>query len=174
MHQMFSAGERSGLQAVNLTTKTCLLQTQAVIIAAECGLILSCWNIQGLLWKKMLSGWNVCCFKICTYVSTLIDPVYMCKLPVPLALIHFLTNRDAGFKHWVQPASWMVPPLCSPASIFFQIFEVILPRFLPLSKRKRLFCNDPDEGHKLKRFGQLIKFFHSASSVAGVFMPPVI
>lgn len=42
MHQMFSAGERSGLQAVNLTTKTCLLQTQAVIIAAEYGLILSC------------------------------------------------------------------------------------------------------------------------------------
>lgn len=129
MHQMFSAGERSGLQAVNLTTKTCLLQTQAVIIAAECSLILSCWNIQGLLWKKMLSGWNVCCFKICTYLSTLIDPFYLCKLPVLSALIHFLNNRDAGFKHWVQPASWMFPPLCSAASIFFQIFEVILRDF---------------------------------------------
>ncbi len=38
MHQMFSIGERSGLQAGQFSTQTLLLQSHAVVIAAVCGL----------------------------------------------------------------------------------------------------------------------------------------
>ncbi len=38
MRQMFSIGERSGLQAGQFSTRTHLLQRHAVVIAAVCGL----------------------------------------------------------------------------------------------------------------------------------------
>ncbi len=42
MCQMFSIGERSGLQAGQFSTQTLLLGSHAVVIAAVCGLALSC------------------------------------------------------------------------------------------------------------------------------------
>ncbi len=44
MPQMFSIGERSGLQAGQFSTQTFLLQSHAVVIAAECSFALSYWN----------------------------------------------------------------------------------------------------------------------------------
>ncbi len=44
---MFSIGERSGLQAGQFSTRTLLLQSHAVVIAALCGFAVSCWNTQG-------------------------------------------------------------------------------------------------------------------------------
>ncbi|XP_058650441.1 carbonic anhydrase 9 isoform X2 [Onychostoma macrolepis] len=42
MHQMFSIGERSGLQAGPFSTPTLLLRSHAVVIAPVCGFALSC------------------------------------------------------------------------------------------------------------------------------------
>ncbi len=42
MRQMFSIGERSGLQAGQFSTRTLLLRSHAVVIAAACGFALSC------------------------------------------------------------------------------------------------------------------------------------
>ncbi len=42
MCQMFSIGERSGLQAGQFSTRTLLLQSHAVVIAAVYGFALSC------------------------------------------------------------------------------------------------------------------------------------
>ncbi len=52
MHQMFSLGNRSGLQAGQFSTRTLLLRSYAVVIAAVCGFALSCCNTQGLPWNK--------------------------------------------------------------------------------------------------------------------------
>ncbi len=41
MHQMFSIGERSGLQAGQFSTRTLLLRSHADVIAAVCGFALS-------------------------------------------------------------------------------------------------------------------------------------
>ncbi len=41
---MFSIGERSGLQAGQFSTRTLLLWSHAVVMAAVCGFALSCWN----------------------------------------------------------------------------------------------------------------------------------
>ncbi len=48
MRQMFSIGERSGLQAGQFSTWTLLLRSHAVVIAAVCGFALSCWNARHL------------------------------------------------------------------------------------------------------------------------------
>ncbi len=47
MRQMFSMGERSGLQAGHFSTRI-LLRSHDVVIDAVCGLALSCWKMQGL------------------------------------------------------------------------------------------------------------------------------
>ncbi len=48
MRQMFSMGERSGLQAGHFITRILLLRSHDVVIDAVCGLALSCWKMQGL------------------------------------------------------------------------------------------------------------------------------
>ncbi len=48
IRQMFSMGERSGLQAGHFSTRILLLRSHDVVIDAVCGLALSCWKIQGL------------------------------------------------------------------------------------------------------------------------------
>ncbi len=48
IHQMFSMGERSGLQAGHFSTQILLLRSHDVVIDAVCGLALSCWKMQGL------------------------------------------------------------------------------------------------------------------------------
>ncbi len=92
MHQMFSIGERSGLQAGQFSTRTLLLRSHAVVIAAVCVFALSCWNTH-------LEG-SICCSKTFIYLSAFIVPSKTCKLPIPYALMHPHTIRDAGF--WTE------------------------------------------------------------------------
>ncbi len=67
MHQMFSTGDRSGLQAGQFSSWTLLLRSYAVVIAAVCGFALSCWN------TRRLEG-SICCSKTFIYLSAFIVP----------------------------------------------------------------------------------------------------
>ncbi len=87
MRQMFSIGERSGLQAGQFSTRTLQLRSHAVVIAAVCCFALSSW------YRRHLEG-SICCSK------TFIAPSKTCKLPIPHALMHPHTIRDAGF--WTE------------------------------------------------------------------------
>ncbi len=78
MHQMFSTGERSGLQADQFSTRTLLLRSRAVEIPAVCGFPLSCWN------RCRLEG-SICYSKPFIYLSAFIVPYKSCKLPIPYA-----------------------------------------------------------------------------------------
>ncbi len=73
--------------------RTLLLQSHAVVIAAVCGFALSCWN------TRHLEG-SICCSKSFIYLSAFIVPSKTCKLPIPYALMHPHTIRDAGF--WTE------------------------------------------------------------------------
>ncbi len=87
--QLFSIGERSGLQAGQLSTRTLLLRSHAVVIAA-----------QGLPWNRRCLEGSICCSKTFIYLSAFIVPSKTCKLPIPYALMHPHTIRDAGF--WTE------------------------------------------------------------------------
>ncbi len=59
MRQMFSMGERSGLQAGHFSTRILLLRSHDVVIDAVCGLALSCWKMQARSsLKETTSGWE--------------------------------------------------------------------------------------------------------------------
>ncbi len=90
MCQMFSIGERSGLQAGQFSTRTLLLRSFAVVVAAECGFALSCWN------TRRLEG-SIFYSKIIIYLSAFIGLSKICKLPISYILMHPHTFRDAGF-----------------------------------------------------------------------------
>ncbi len=77
MHQMFSIGEISGLQAGQFSTWTLLLRSHAVVIAAVCGFALSCWN------RHRLEG-SICCSKTFIYLSAFIVPSKTCKLAITI------------------------------------------------------------------------------------------
>ncbi len=100
MRQMFSIGERSGLQSGQFTTQTLLLWSNAVVIAAVCGFALSYWNSQGLPWNTRHLEGSICCSKTFIYLSAFIVPSKTCKLPILYALMHPHTIRDAGF--WTE------------------------------------------------------------------------
>ncbi len=90
----------SGLQAGQFSTRTLLLWSHAVVIAAVCGFALSCWNTQGLPWNRRHLEGSICCSKTFIYLSAFIVPSKTCKLPIPYALMHHHTIRDAGF--WTE------------------------------------------------------------------------
>ncbi len=69
MHQMFSIGERYGLQAGQFSTRTLLLRSHAVVIAAVCGFALSCWNTQGLPRNRCHLEGSICCSKTFIYCT---------------------------------------------------------------------------------------------------------
>ncbi len=100
MRQMFSIGERSGLQTGQFSTQTFLLRSHAVVIAAVCGFALSCWNTQGLPWNRCRLEGSICCSKTFIYLPAFIVPSKTCKLPISYALMHPYTIRDAGF--WTE------------------------------------------------------------------------
>ncbi len=104
MHQMFYMGERSGLQAGHFSTRILLLRSHDVVIDAVCGLALSCWKMQGLPWKRRRLDGSICCSRTWIYLSALMVPFQMCKLPMPHALMQPHTIRDAGFwtERWWQ------------------------------------------------------------------------
>ncbi len=81
------------LQAGQFSTQTLLLRSHAVVIAVVCGFALSCWN------TRHLEG-SICCSKIFIYLSAFIVSSKTCKLPIPYALMHPHTIRDAGF--WTE------------------------------------------------------------------------
>ncbi len=113
MCQMFSIGERSGLQAGQFSTRTLLLWSHAVVIAAVCGFALSFWNTQGLPWNiRHLEG-SICCSKTFIYLSEFRVPSKPCKLPIPYALMHPHTIRDTGFFNWTLITRWKVSLLFS-------------------------------------------------------------
>ncbi len=70
--------------------------------AAVCGFALSCWNTHGLPWNRRRLEGSICCSKTFIYLSAFIVPSKTCKLPIPYALMHPHTIRDAGFwtEHW--------------------------------------------------------------------------
>lgn len=68
MWQTFSVDDKSGLHMGQFSTWTFLLQNHTVIIIAECGLTLACWNKQGLHWKRCLLS-SIRCSKTCIYCS---------------------------------------------------------------------------------------------------------
>ncbi len=90
-HQMFSVGERSGLQAGQFSTWTLLLRSHAVVIAAVCGFALSCWN------TRHLEG-SICCSKTFIYLSAFIMPSKTWNLPIPYALIHPIPSEMLAFE----------------------------------------------------------------------------
>ncbi len=100
MRQMFSMGERSGLQAGHFSTRILLLRSHDVVIDAVCGLAFSCWKMQGLPWKRQRLDGSICCSRTWIYLSALMVPFQMCKLPMPHALMQPHTIRDAGF--WTE------------------------------------------------------------------------
>lgn len=107
-HQMFSVGERSALQAGQFITRTLLLQSHAVAIAALCDLALPCWNMQDLACKTQHLGGSICCSKTCTYLSALMAHFHIWKMPIPKALKHFHTIRDSGFSNLMLTTNWIV------------------------------------------------------------------
>ncbi len=96
MRQMFSMGERSGLQAGHFSTRL-LLRSHDVVIDAVCDLALSCWKMQGLPWKRRRLDGSICCSRTWIYLSALMVPFQMCNLPMPHAFMQPHTIRDAGF-----------------------------------------------------------------------------
>ncbi len=72
MCQMFSMGERSGLQAGHFSTRI-LLRSHDVVIDAVCGLALSCWKMQGLSWKRRRLDGSICCSRTWIYLSALMS-----------------------------------------------------------------------------------------------------
>ncbi len=93
-------GERSGLQTGQFSTRTLLLRSHAIVVAAVCGFTLSCWNIQGLPWNRHHLEGSIYCSKTFIYLSAFIVPSKTCKLPILCALMHPHTIRDAGF--WTE------------------------------------------------------------------------
>ncbi len=85
---------------LDCSTWTLLLRSHAVVIAAVCGFALSCWNTQGLPWNRRCLEGSICCSKTFIYLSAFMVPSKTCKLPIPYALMHPHTFRDAGF--WTE------------------------------------------------------------------------
>ncbi len=100
MWQMFSIGEKSELQVGQFSTRTLLVQSHAVVIAAVCGFAFSCWNTQGIPWNRRRLEGSICCVKTFVYLSAFIVPSKACKLPILYALMHPHFIRDAGF--WTE------------------------------------------------------------------------
>ena len=75
-----------------------ILAAQDVIGAVYC-LAMSCWNVQGLPWERLLHE-SICCPKICGYHSALMAPFQTSKSPVLKAQMHLHTIRYAGF--WTE------------------------------------------------------------------------
>ncbi len=107
MRKMFSIGERSGLQAGQFSTRTLLLWSHAVIIAAVCGFVLSCWN------THHLEG-SICCSKTFIYLSAFIVPSKTCKQPNTICIYAPPYHQRCWLLNWTLITHWKVSLLCSP------------------------------------------------------------
>ncbi len=104
MLQMFSIVERSVLQIGQFSTRTLLLWSHAVIIAAVCYFTLSCWN------THHLEG-SICCSKTVIYLSAFLVPSKTCKLSIPYALMHLHTSEMLAFELNADNTLEGLPPL---------------------------------------------------------------
>ncbi len=98
MLQIFSIGARSGLQAGQFSTRTLLVWSHAVVLAAVCGFALSCWNTQGLPWNGRHLEGNICCSKTFIYLSAYIVPSKKCKLPILYTFMQSIPSEMLPFE----------------------------------------------------------------------------
>ncbi len=96
MRQMFSIGERSGLQAGKFSTRTLLLRSHAVVIAAVCGFALSCWNTQGPPWNRRHLEGSTCWSKTFIYLSAFHSAFQNMQAAHTVCTYAPHTIRDAG------------------------------------------------------------------------------
>ncbi len=99
--------------AGQFSTRSLLLRSHAVVIAAVCGFALSCWNTQGLPWNRCRLEGSICCSKTFIYLSPFIVPSKTCKLPIPYALMHPYHQR-CWLLNWTLITRWKVSLLFSP------------------------------------------------------------
>ncbi len=102
MRQMFSIGERSGLQAGQFSTRTLLLWSLAVVIAAIYGFAFSCWN------THRLEG-SICCSETFIYLSAWHNQIVACINAANVSAVwkHLkLSEKDTKLitstKHWLR------------------------------------------------------------------------
>ncbi len=118
MRQMFSIGERSGLQSGQFSTQTLLLRRHAVVIVAVCGFALSCWNTQGLPWNRHRLEGSTCCPKTFIYLSACIVPSKTYNLPIPYAPPY---HQRCWHLNWALITCWKVSLLFSLEHMAFVI-----------------------------------------------------
>ncbi len=144
MWQMFSIGERSGLQAGQFSTQTLLLWSHAVVTAAVCGFALSCWNTQGLPWNTRRLEGSICCSKTlytfqhsqclpkhasCPYHMHLCTPIPSEMLAFELFEKHFYNLFTHTFTDWRASAHlyfWETLPLQDIPFIANHVTELML------------------------------------------------
>ncbi len=100
MHQMFSIGERSGLQAGQFSTRTLLLRSHAVCNSCSVWFCIVPAEIHKASWNRRRLEGSICCSKTFIYLSAFIVPSKTCKLPYRMHLCNPHTIRDAGF--WTE------------------------------------------------------------------------
>ncbi len=113
MHQIFSIGEISGLQAGQFSTQPLLLRSHAVVVAAVCGSTLSHWNTQGHPQNRCRLEESICCSKI-FYIPFSIYSAYknlqathtVCTYALPYHQRYWLLN-------WMLITCWKVSLLFS-------------------------------------------------------------
>ncbi len=137
MRQMFSIGDRSGLQAGQFSTRTLLLRSHAVVIAAVCGFALSCWNTQGLPWNRRCLEGSICCSKTFIYLSAFIVPSNTCKLPILYALMHPIPSEMLAFE-FNADNTLEGPPHSSDHRILFH-FETVYFKWALAHRTRRRF-----------------------------------
>ncbi len=118
---MFSIGERSGLQTGQFSTRTLLLWSHAVVIAAVCGFTLSCWN------TRHLEG-SICCSKTFIYLLAFIVPSKTCKLYAPYRInVCNPIPSEMLDLNWALMTHWKVSLFFSPedtASVICQECQI--------------------------------------------------
>ena len=116
----FSDGKRSGLQAGQ--SSTLLLRSHAVGIDAGCGLTLSCWNMQGLPWRRRRLDGSRCCSTTCLYLSALMEPFQMSRSLI-FCLLTWLVATCFSSHFSLVP--FTLPAFCCPCPNFLRRITAI-------------------------------------------------
>ncbi len=175
MRQMFSIGDRSGLQAGQFSTRTLLLRSHAVVIAAVCGFALSCWNTQGLPWNRRCLEGSICCSKTFIYLSAFIVPSNTCKLPILYALMHPIPSEMLAFE-FNADNTLEGPPHSSDHRILFH-FETVYFKWALAHRTRRRFwpCSHMASFlHDMFTYGFLFPLVGICSWHGGLCLPTVV
>ncbi len=101
--QMFSIGQRSGLQAGKFSTRTLLLRSHAVVIAAVC--VLHCPAEIHVVWRGAYVALKP------LYNFSIHSAFQTCKLPIPYALMHPIPSKMLAFDLNTDDTLECLPPL---------------------------------------------------------------